>query len=420
MLLGIIADDLTGASDAASFARKAGLTTLLLNQIPTTPLHDSADVVVLAQKTRSMTPVNAIAQVKQAFDWLQQNDCLQIYFKYCSTFDSTAQGNIGPVTDALLSWLECDFTLLCPALPANGRTVYQGHLFVGAQLLSDSGMKDHPLTPMHEASLLKLMDAQAQGKTGLISHQLLNRGRSAVLEHVQAQTSQGCRYLVCDAVDDNDLDQTAAYFAELPLCTGGSGLVGALARYYAHQHHIQSEPLHVSADLRGVVISGSCSTQTNLQVEDYKHKAPGFALDIESVINDDTYVDEVCDWVIAHQKGAYFPLVYATTTAHQLKKIQHSYGAETASRAIETFNNQLAMTLHEQDTNCFIVAGGETSGAVGLALHCEKLLVGEEISPGVPWLQACNRPLYLAFKSGNFGDVAFFSRAQDILHSVRK
>lgn len=306
MILGIIADDLTGGSDAASFASQAGLSTLLLNQIPQRPLEQPVDVVVIAQKTRAMPAADAVAEVHRAFDWLKANDCQQFYFKYCSTFDSSALGNIGPVTDALLQWLNLPATVLCPALPVNGRTVYQGYLFVHHQLLAESGMKEHPLTPMRDSSLLRLMAAQAHGKVGLLSHELLEQGRGALLDSAQQQRAVGVRYLVCDVINDNDLALIAGSFIDWPLLTGGSGLVGAIASQHARNKESVAKPFNFPGNMKGVVIAGSCSQQTLIQVDSYRREASYLALNIEQLMSTHRYLDEVIDGSVAIKPGSGF------------------------------------------------------------------------------------------------------------------
>ena len=201
-MLGVIADDFTGASDIASFLVENGLSTVQMNGVPTQSLNSKVDAIVISLKSRS-NPVNeAIEQSLRAYQWLKENGCTQFYFKYCSTFDSTAKGNIGPVTDALLDELNEDFTVITPALPVNGRTIFNGYLFVGDVLLSESGMKNHPITPMTDANLMRLMDAQAKGKTGLVAYADVIKGASRVQECFAELKAKGYRYGVVDAVDN--------------------------------------------------------------------------------------------------------------------------------------------------------------------------------------------------------------------------
>jgi uncharacterized protein YgbK (DUF1537 family) len=213
MMLGVIADDHTGATDVASMLVRSGLRTV---QIIGVPLASAAidlteiDAVVVALKSRNIDPAEAIVQSLDALRWLQQQGAQRFYFKYCSTFDSTAQGNIGPVTDALMLALKTHYTIACPAFPENQRTIFKGHLFVGDQLLSDSGMRHHPLTPMTDSNLMRVLGAQTQCKVGLLSHTQVAQGVTSLRQVVGQRLATAASATpgeidIADAVTNADL-----------------------------------------------------------------------------------------------------------------------------------------------------------------------------------------------------------------------
>lgn len=415
MRLGVIADDFTGATDIASFLVQNGMATVQVNGIPERGVGSAAQAIVVSLKSRSCAVETAVADALQALRWLQQQGCERFYFKYCSTFDSTARGNIGPVTDALLAELGEALTVISPALPVNGRTVYQGHLFVMDQLLSDSGMRHHPVTPMTDSSLLRLIEAQASGKAGLVAAQTLDRGAEAVREALTALAGQGVRYVVLDALSEQHLLTQGEALREMTLVTGGSGLAIGLARQWASHEHNSAAVQAAGAPVAGktVAISGSCSAMTNRQVACYRQQAAAQAIDVaRAITGGDAYVIELCDWVAAHQQDPLAPLLYATAEPALLQRIQQQYGAEASSEAVEQLFARVVRELQQRGWQRFIVAGGETSGVVAQTLGVEAFHIGPTISPGVPWVRATERPLSLALKSGNFGDENFFARAQ--------
>ena len=418
MLLGVIADDFTGATDIAGFLVANGMKTIQLNGVPEENINVDADAIVISLKSRSCPVDKAVESSLAAMNWLKERGCEQFYFKYCSTFDSTAEGNIGPVTDAMLNALGETFTIVCPALPINGRTVFNGHLFVLGELLSDSGMRNHPVTPMLDSSLVRLMDAQSEGSTGLVDYKVIEQGVDSVVKAFEQQKHAGMRYVVVDAFNSDHLATLGEAVKSLKLVTGGSGLAPGIAKNWTNQLSDQTQAMQVGRPTKAntVVLSGSCSTRTNEQVSAYKMKAPSFALDVRSCIESDEYVGTVGQWVINHLDNELAPLVYATAEAETLKQIQQTYGADASSLAVESFFSQLAHQLSEQGVNNFIVAGGETSGVVTQSLAVKGFYIGPQIAPGVPWVKAIDSSLSLALKSGNFGGVNFFSEAQEFFY----
>lgn len=414
MLLGVIADDFTGATDIAGFLVENGMRTVQLNGIPTGEFDTSADAVVISLKSRSCLVDEAVTDSVTALKWLQSQGCQQFYFKYCSTFDSTAEGNIGPVTDALLAELGESFTIVCPALPVNGRTVYNGHLFVFGELLSDSGMRNHPVTPMTDSSVVRMMDAQSEGVSGLVNFQTIEQGSDAVTVRFNELKAQGSRYAVVDAFNAEHLVTLGQAAKSMKLITGGSGLAAGIAKNWTEHLVDQSDAKHAGSPVKGttVVFSGSCSVMTNQQVAVYKQLAPHFAIDVKACLTNDQYANEVFDWVMTNSQGDFAPLVYATADAAELKAIQEEYGAHASSHAVEQFFSQLAIKLQQHGVKNFIVAGGETSGVVTQSLAVKGFHIGPQIAPGVPWVKSVEGELSLALKSGNFGDENFFAKAQ--------
>ena len=341
MRLGVIADDFTGATDIASFLVQNGLSTIQFNGIPASEEITGAQAIVVSLKSRSCPAEQAVAQSLAALAWLQQQGCERFYFKYCSTFDSTAQGNIGPVTDALLNALGETQTVICPALPVNGRTVYQGYLFVGDQLLSDSGMRHHPVTPMHDSNLLRLMTSQASGKAGLIAAAKVEQGAESVRQALGQLAAQGINYVVTDALHQDHLVTLGAALSDMRLVTGGSGLAIGLARQWATaETDAEAEQAGRPQGDRAVVLSGSCSQMTIRQVAAYRQLAPACEVEIEHCLEDaEGYARQLCDWVEAHRHQALAPLLFATADAQQLQVIQQRYGAQRSSAAVKPLSS---------------------------------------------------------------------------------
>ncbi len=338
----------------------------------------------------------------------------KIFFKYCSTFDSTEQGNIGPVTDSLMQAMGESLTVVCPALPVNGRSVHKGYLFVGDVLLNESGMQDHPITPMQDANLVRLMDRQSQGKTGLIDISTIRKGKEAILNALQQQAKEN-KYVVVDAITMEDLHVIAeASYDFLNLFTGSSGLGEGIAKQICKNPEnikgVQSRGVpRVGAS---VVLSGSCSEMTQKQVENYKKVGPSFHLDVVECVENSHYIDEVLLWYLVHKQDSFTPMIYSTAGASDLGIWQEKYGQKKLSNAIETFFYRLAERLGNEAVKNFIVAGGETSGSIVQALNIKGFYIGPKISPGVPWVRSLEKDISLALKSGNFGDIDFFEKAQ--------
>lgn len=415
--LGVIADDFTGATDIASFMVNAGWKVVLFNGVPSGTFDaQDTDAIVIALKSRSIPVNEAVALSLSASAWLKDQGCQRQLFKYCSTFDSTAQGNIGPVTDALMKFLETPATLVCPAVPDNGRTILHGHLFVKGELLNESGMQHHPVTPMKHASLKKLMEAQSVGLCGIINLDKVKNHPDELETEVEKQLANKARYFIFDVLDNQDLLTVAGATANFPLVTGAAGLGYAIAALDKKSTKSGKQAMHIDACGAGVVLSGSCSAMTNQQVDFYQQRASSLALDVEKIIHDPAYLDIVSQWVISHAGEPLAPMVYATQPPQIIELIQKHYGAEFVSEKIETFFSSLAQSLARAGFNKFIVAGGETSGAVTQGLNIAGMVIGEPVAPGVPWTQVFNKQQWVILKSGNFGNQDFFQQAQEHYH----
>ncbi|MBI2277053.1 MAG: four-carbon acid sugar kinase family protein [Dechloromonas sp.] len=422
LLLGCIADDFTGGTDLAGMLVKAGMRTVQIIGIPTTPLPDDVDAVVIALKSRTNPVAEAVAESLAALRYLQQAGCRQFYFKYCSTFDSTPRGNIGPVAEALMQALDTDFTIACPAFPANGRSIYKGHLFVGDMLLSESGMRQHPLTPMDDSNLVRVLQRQVSGKVGLVEAATVTQGTPAIVARFARLREEGCRMAVVDALDNDDLMAIGAACADLPLVTAGSGIALGLPQNFRRQRLLadagSANALPASGGLRAV-ISGSCSVATQGQVAAMRMRHPAFNVDPLHLAQGKDVVAAALDWAATRIQQEPV-LIYATAEPEVVRNIQAQLGVERAGSLVEDALAKIASGLVELGVGQLIVAGGETSGAVVKALGVNGLRIGPEIDPGVPWTIALHdvpraHPLALALKSGNFGTPDFFLKAWDKL-----
>ncbi|WP_166266944.1 3-oxo-tetronate kinase [Marinobacter caseinilyticus] len=423
IVLGAIADDFTGATDLANNLVRAGMRTLQVIGVPrkTLDLADT-DAVVVALKSRSCPAQDAVNDSLAALDWLRSQSVRQVFFKYCSTFDSTDNGNIGPVADALLEQLGARQTVMVPAFPANGRTVYQGHLFVGDRLLNDSGMEHHPLNPMTDADLVRTLSRQTPHAVGLLARPTLASGPEHARAHLDKLESQGVRHVICDTLDETDLTVLAATLARSALVTGGSGLGQTLPAQYRRLgwlENVDNAGQLAPASGAPLVLSGSCSRATLAQIEHFLSRFEGFALDPVALNDSDDQINEALAFARERLNSADPVLIYASASPDKVKRAQEQLGAAAAGERVERALARLARELVAEGVGKLLVAGGETSGAVVSALGIGELRIGGQIDPGVPWTQTHlpgrKAPLSLALKSGNFGGVDFFSRAFEVL-----
>ncbi len=418
ILLGCIADDFTGATDLANNLVRSGMRVVQTIGVPVQPITADVDAVVVALKSRTIAPAEAIEQSLQALKWLQAQGAQQIYFKYCSTFDSTAHGNIGPVTEALMDALHTDFTIATPAFPDNGRTVFKGHLFVGDVLLNESGMQNHPLTPMSDANLVRVMQAQTKRKVGLVPFHVIARGAQAIGECIKQLNAGGVGIAIADAVSNDDLMRLGVALKGMPLVTAGSGVAIGLPQNFGIAPSPSASVLPPACSARAVV-SGSCSLATNAQVAHFiKSGGHAMALNPLQVAADAAAGKNVAAtalaWAAPLLKSGPV-LVYSTAAPEAVNAVQAQIGVEAAGALMEQALSQVARGLVDAGVRQLVVAGGETSGACVQALGITQMQIGPQIDPGVPWCfarsEAAPEGLHLTLKSGNFGTTDFFTKA---------
>ena len=423
ILLGCIADDFTGATDLANNLVRAGMRVVQTIGVPAVQLDVEVDAVVVALKSRTIAPADAVAQSLAALRWLQQQGAQQIYFKYCSTFDSTAQGNIGPVTEALMDALHTDFTITTPAFPDNKRTVFKGFLFVDDVLLNESGMQNHPLTPMRDANLVRVLQAQSRRKVGLVDYKTVAMGEAAVRQRIEELRKAGVGIAVVDAISNSDLLRLGPALKGMPLVTAGSGVAIGLPANWALVPSPTASGLPPASGFSAVV-SGSCSLATNRQVEVFQQTGqPALALDVMQIARGVDVVSYALAWAKPLLESGTV-LIYTTSQPKAVKAVQDQFGVDAAGAMVENTLAQIALGLVRLGVRRLVVAGGETSGACVQALQIQQMQIGPQIDPGVPWcfaqteaadLQGLNQGVHLALKSGNFGGDDFFTRAFAVL-----
>ncbi|MBM6402150.1 3-oxo-tetronate kinase [Phycicoccus sonneratiae] len=407
--LGCIADDYTGGTDVAAALRGSGLSTALVFGVPEPdlPVPDN-EVVVVALKTRTTPPGEAVQQTLDTLRWLKKGGAQQYYVKYCSTFDSTPAGNIGPVVDAVLDELGEEATVLCPASPEHGRTVFQGHLFVNDQLLSESSMATHPLTPMTDSDLRRVLAPQSTHPVGHLSRECLVGGSQVAQPRLDELRGQGIRHIIADAVDDTDLLTLAAATSSWRVTTGGAGLARAHGEVRAGQN-----PPAVPATLpkgAAVIIAGSCSSATQGQVANARALFPSYRLSPSNGDTPESLWEEAQAWLDSAPTDVPV-MVYATASAEERALTQHVFGDKTGT-VLEEVLAKAARHAVNRGARRVVVAGGETSGAVVQALGVRSVLVGQEAERGVPWcLTTGEEPIALLLKSGNFGLPDLLTRA---------
>lgn len=416
MLLGAVADDFTGATDLCSMLVRGGMRTVQVIGVPpegTAP--PDADAVVVALKSRTAPVRDAVQQSLAALAWLRRAGCVQFFFKYCSTFDSTDRGNIGPVADALIRELGCGFALACPAFPTNARTVYQGHLFVGSTLLNESGMEHHPLTPMTDANLVRVLGRQTDGTVGLVPYATVERGAGAIRDAMTALKENGRRYAIVDAVNDAHLLAIGAAASEHALITGGSGVAMGLPANFRRAGKLPAQDdaaVLPSVHGHAAVLAGSCSRATLAQLGAARGTLPLWQLDPLATPDAAQLARAALDW--ARDKLGDTPVVIAASAPPDtVAAVQQRLGRDAAGVLIESALAQIAAGIVAAGVRRLVVAGGETAGAVVQQLGVRSLRIGGEIDPGVPWTYAegSGDPLLLALKSGNFGATDFFTKA---------
>ncbi|WP_199711562.1 3-oxo-tetronate kinase [Planomicrobium sp. Y74] len=405
MLIGCIADDFTGGSDIASFFAKGGLSTVLYNGIPEENIDPAkSDVCVIALKTRTQATADAVEDSLKAVKWLKEQGAQQFYVKYCSTFDSTPEGNIGPICDAVMEFLETPYTILCPALPVNGRTVKNGCLYVYGVPLHESSMKDHPLTPMWDYDLTRLMDPQSKFpsfKAAGSENDIVNFTESS-----KSEAGDMPFYIVPDFEKQEDAEELVKLFGGLKLLTGGSGLAEALAKKHKRDNKNRVfEKLNTSA----LLLAGSCSETTRNQIKVYEEAGgASYFIDPLKLLSGEESVDNIWRHITEYEETM---LLYSSDTPENVKRNKQN-GKTDIAGMLEEAIAELAARALEAGYHRIIVAGGETSGAVTKQLGYTEYYIGESIEPGVPiMIPTKDHRTRIVLKSGNFGKPDFFLRA---------
>jgi uncharacterized protein YgbK (DUF1537 family) len=412
--LGAVADDYTGASDLANTWNKAGLRTVQTIGVPDGSIDlAEIDAVVVALKSRSIAADEAVDLSRAAGRWLRQHGAAHVMFKICSTFDSTDRGNIGPVMDALRDDAEQSIALVTPAFPETGRTVYRGHLFVGDRLLQESPLKDHPLNPMHDSNLMRVLARQSTGAVGLVDVATISNGADAVRARLDQLAATGHAAAIADAISERDLEILGQAALPHRMSVGASGLGLGLARAVVVESGVhRSDPQTDPIDGLAVCLAGSCSEATLGQIAVAETQMPAIRLDPRKLLDGDAEIGTAINWAAA-RLGSGPVLIASSQSAVEVKALQAEFGGERVSQAIERALGIIAVILVEHGVRRLVVAGGETSGAVVDRLGLKSFLLGPEIAPGVPVLRTIGSasPMALALKSGNFGGSDFFDRA---------
>jgi len=419
--LGCIADDFTGATDLASMLARSGVNVSLRIGVPLSTPENTAEIEVIALKTRSISASKAIEESLSALKWLNEAGAKKYFFKYCSTFDSTAEGNIGPVSEALMNELKVDQTIYCPAFPENGRSIYMGNLFVGQKLLSESSMKDHPLTPMNDSNLMRLLSAQVSRRVGLADRIIVNSGVNSLKEKLISLKENDVPHVIVDAVADTDLDTIASACQDMDFITGGSALAMPLAEFYKASGKISANDnsfMNKKLNTGSIILSGSCSEMTIIQVKNFIQRGAA-AFQLDPIDLAENGIKKVLDW-LSSQDFTKNIIIYATSDPYTVKKVQAELGVDMAGKIVEQGLSECAIAARELGVKNFIIAGGETSGAITKALNVRQLDIGIEIAPGVPWTFSGkrNNQIALSLKSGNFGSEEFFTEALSKLENL--
>jgi uncharacterized protein YgbK (DUF1537 family) len=415
---GAIADDFTGATDLAGLLARSNVPVSLRVGVPNTPPAETAPLEIIALKCRTAPVSQAVSEARAALNWLRQAGAKKFFWKYCSTFDSTPRGNIGPVAEALMEALEAEQTIYCPAFPENGRSIFMGNLFVGEQPLAESPMKDHPLTPMTDSNLLRLLKPQVKMPVGLANRHTVASGSQALRNRLAELRQDGIAHVVIDAVANEDLRVIAEACQDMKLLTGGSAIAMPLPDLWLKQGIVDRtgpDPSYHPDNGPAIILSGSCSAMTNRQVSAYVAGGqPSFRLNPLDLAENG--VEEVFEWLSAQATGS-TPVVYATAAPHEVRAAQTKLGRDRAGAVVEATLAACATKARDLGFRRFVIAGGETSGAVTKALDIRQLRIGKEIAPGVPWCFARTgkHNVAITLKSGNFGTEDFFAKALEVL-----
>ena len=416
---GAIADDFTGATDLAGLLARSGVEVSLRIGVPDSPPAKTAPLEIIALKCRTSPVDEAIKETRAALDWLREAGAKRFFWKYCSTFDSTPRGNIGPVAEALMTALGTDQTIYCPAFPENGRSIFMGNLFVGEQPLAESPMKDHPLTPMRDSNLMRLLEPQVTLPVGLANRHAVARGPNALRDRLASLKADGVAHVVVDAVANDDLSIIADACQDLTFLTGGSAVAMPLPKIWLSQGLVKRR--HGEGEHRfevgpAIVLSGSCSAMTNRQVAAFLGQGGRPSLKLDPLELAENGPGPALEW-LSHQDLTKTPILYATAAPDAVRAAQERLGSDRAGALVEAALAACAAAARDLGIRRFVVAGGETSGAVTKSLGVTRLDIGSEIAPGVPWCfaRSGNHDVAITLKSGNFGNEDFFAMALEVL-----
>jgi uncharacterized protein YgbK (DUF1537 family) len=419
MLLGCIADDFTGASDLANTLARGpdgrGMAVTQFIGVPDGPASRQCEAGVVALKTRSIPPSEAVAQSLAALDWLLAQGCRQFLFKYCSTFDSTPEGNVGPVAEALAGRLGAKGVVVCPVFPGAGRTLFMGHLFVKDRLLSESGMENHPLTPMTDPDIRRWLRRQTAGEVGHVPHHVVASSAEAIRMALDGEREASRTLVVVDAISNADLLAIGEAVAGHRLVTGGSGIALGLPGNFRRAGLVgEGGSAFTPRSGPGLALCGSCSSASLHQVAVHAQDHPAFPLDPEELMADAALPARLAEQALALIGRE--PIIYSTAKPETVAAMQARFGREVVAGRIEAAFGEIARLAVAAGVIRLVVGGGETSGAVISALGVTNLAIGPEIDPGVPaMMEEGARGLRLSLKSGNFGDVGFFAKALRVL-----
>lgn len=412
--IGCVADDFTGASDAASFLNNQGLKTILFNGIPSGDIPP-CNAVVIALKSRTQETAGAVADSMAAFRWLKEKGAEHLFFKYCSTFDCTPQGNIGPVLDAMVEEFQASHSILSPALPVNGRAVQDGVLLIDGVPLAETHMKHHPLTPMWDSRLAELMKPQSKYQTMNLTHADLALSNQEIMEKLaDFGKDKEHFYVVPDYMNEEHGSKVAELFGDNKVMSGGSGILAPLAqRYIAEMGSANKDKLASGTQGKGLILAGSCSKATLGQIADFQEKGfASFRMDPVKLFQGEMSIDHI--WSFITSQAGKEVLIYSSDTPEQVAQAQE-LGKEKIAELLEGTTAKLAQMAVADGYTRIIVAGGETSSAVVQTLDFSNFEIGESVAPGVPIMSPLSRPeLRVVLKSGNFGQVDFFQRAWEM------
>ncbi|MEZ5924081.1 MAG: four-carbon acid sugar kinase family protein [Hyphomicrobiaceae bacterium] len=413
LLLGAIADDLTGGIELASMLVAQGVRTGF-GIGPAASLVEDAEAQVIALKTRVIPADEAVTAVLGGAERLITRGARQVFFKYCATFDSTPAGNIGPCAEALIDRLDAHRALFCPALCETGRTVYQGHMFGGSTLLSDSPKRFDPLTPMTDSNLVRVLQAQSRQKVGLIDHSIVEAGPEAIRYRSEQLAAEGATLQIVDTLNENHLAAIADAAAGMPLLTGNSSVAAHLPACWRRSGDLQATaPIMLAGvDGPGAVIAGSVAEQTRQQLAVFGTHHPVLTLHLERAFAGDDLVGEAMTFARQCMRQCRDFAISTAVPQAAVDQLQTRFGrAETAAQAEFILSTLAHRFVHELGVRRIVVAGGETSGAVVAALGLTRLEVGPYLGLGMSRAITRTEPILgLSLKSGKLGSLDVFER----------